>query len=81
MRRDTIKRAYTNFKGVDFANDASLVDLSRSPDALNIWKNYADTQGSCIETRPGYIKIGNFGDNINGIYFYNNQAFIHSGTN
>jgi hypothetical protein len=77
----TIKRAYTNFKGVDFANDASLVDLKRSPDALNIWKNYADTQGSCIETRPGYVKIGDFGDNINGIYFYNNQAFIHSGTN
>ena len=77
----TVKRAYTNFRGVDFANDPSLVDLSRSPDALNIWKNYADTQGSCIETRPGYVKIGDFGDNINGIYFYNNQAFIHSGTN
>ena len=77
----TVKRAYTNFRGVDFANDASLVDLSRSPDALNIWKNYADTQGSCIETRPGYVKIGDFGDNINGIYFYNNKAFIHSGTN
>ncbi|MBR6688803.1 MAG: hypothetical protein IKL68_02170 [Clostridia bacterium] len=76
-----IKRAYTGFRGVDFANDASLVNLSRSPDALNVWKNYADTQGSCIETRPGYVKIGDFGDNINGIYFYNNQAFIHSGTN
>ena len=76
-----IKRAYTGFRGVDFANDASLVDLSRSPDALNVWKNYADTQGSCIETRPGYVKIGDFGENINGIYFYNNQAFIHSGTN
>ena len=76
-----VKRAYTGFRGVDFANDASLVNLSRSPDALNIWKNYADTQGSCIETRPGYVKIGDFGNNINGIYFYDNQAFIHSGTN
>lgn len=77
----TVKRAYTGFRGVDFANDASLVNLTRSPDALNVWKNYSDTQGSCIETRPGYIKIGDFANNINGIYFYNDDAFIHAGTN
>ena len=81
MATSTIKRTYNNFKGVDFANEQSLVDITRSPDALNVWKNYSDTQGSCIETRPGYVQIGNFENNINGIYFYNNKTFIHAGTN
>lgn len=76
-----IRRTYSDFRGVDFANDPSLVLLSRSPDALNVWKNYKDTQGSCIESRPGYRKMADFEDNINGIYFYNNKALIHSGTN
>ncbi|MCI8654267.1 MAG: hypothetical protein HFJ48_00075 [Clostridia bacterium] len=81
MATSTIKRTYTNFKGVDFANEPSVVDITRSPDALNIWKNYSDTQGSCIETRPGYVQIGNFENNINGMYFYNNKTFVHAGTN
>lgn len=82
-----LKRTYSNFRGVDFANDPSLVLLSRSPDALNVWKNYNDTQGSCIETRPGYKKMTTFkqevngelvGEKINGIYFYNNKALVHA---
>lgn len=76
-----IRRTYSNFRGVDFANDPSLVLLSRSPDALNVWKNYKDTQGSCIETRPGYRELANFMSKINGIYFYNDKALIHAGTN
>ena len=76
-----IKRTYTNFRGVDFANDPSLVNLSRSPDALNVWRNYSDAQESCIETRPGYIKLGDFESKINGIYMYNNKALVHAGTN
>lgn len=81
MRSVPLRRTYSSFRGVDFANDPSLVLLSRSPDALNVWKNYKDTQGSCIESRPGYRKMADFEDNINGIYFYNNKALIHSGTN
>ena len=76
-----IRRTYSDFRGVDFANDPSLVLLSRSPDALNVWKNYKDTQGSCIETRPGYRELANFEDKINGMYFYNDKVLIHSGTN
>ena len=81
MRSASIRRTYTNFRGVDFASDSSLVNLSRSPDALNVWKNYSDTQGSCIETRPGYQEIGNFESQINGMYIYKGQALIHAGTN
>lgn len=47
-----IKRIYTDFKGVDFLNEESLVSINRSPDALNVWKNYNDIEGTCIETRP-----------------------------
>lgn len=76
-----IKRTYADFKGVDFLNEPSLVDISRSPDALNVWKNYKDTEGTCIETRPGYRKIAQIGSKINGIYIYSSvKAIVHSGT-
>ena len=84
-----LRRTYSDFRGVDFANDPSLVLLSRSPDALNVWKNYKDTQGSCIETRPGYKLLATFekevneemvGEKINGLYMYNNKALVHAGT-
>lgn len=81
MAGASLKRTYTNFRGIDFANDPALVDLSRSPDALNVWKNYSDTQGSCVETRPGYVKLSNFQNKINGMYIYKGQALIHAGTN
>lgn len=76
----SIKRQYTSFAGVDFQHDESLVNLNRSPDALNIYKDYSG-EGTCIETRPGYKLIGKIGNNINGIYIYNNsKALIHSET-
>jgi hypothetical protein len=56
-----IKRIYNNFRGVDFLNESSLVDLRRSPDALNVWKNYQDNQGLCIETRTGFRAIADLG--------------------
>jgi hypothetical protein len=74
-----IKRNYTNFAGVDFMNESSFVQLNRSPDALNVWKNYTEEQGSCIETRPGYTKIATIGTNILGIYVVNSsEAIVHS---
>ena len=77
-----IKRMYADFTGVDFLDEPSLVDLKRSPDALNVWKNYRDNQGTCIETRPGYRKIAQISNSkINGIYIFGlTKAIIHSGT-
>lgn len=80
MIKTPIKRTYTSFRGVDFSSDPSIVNLSRSPDALNMWKNYSDTQGSCIETRPGVKLLGNFSGKINGIYAFKNKAVVHAGT-
>ena len=77
MAGTSIKRTYSNFRGVDFANEPGIVNISRSPDALNIWKNYSDTQGSCIETRPGYVKLANFENEIYGFYVYDGKDFIN----
>lgn len=78
MSTVAVKQTYSSFRGVDFTSDPAIVNLSRSPDALNIWKNYEDTQGECIETRPGYQKIANFSGKIYGIYLYKGKAIIHS---
>ena len=44
-----ILRNYSNFRGVDFSN--CDVSLYRSPDSLNMWKDYKNL-GKCIQTRP-----------------------------
>ena len=78
-----IKRVYSNLAGVDFSNDPSKVQINRSPNCINMWKNYSSTQGSCIETRPGIISLENFIDNINGIHIYDigtRKAIVHAGT-
>lgn len=76
----SVKRQYINLAGVDFKNEESLVELNRSPDALNVWRNY-DEEGNCIRTRPGYSQIAEFDGKINGIHLYNSTtALVHSGT-
>lgn len=75
-----IKRQYTSFAGIDFKNDESLVDLNRSPDALNVYKDYT-AEGNCIQTRLGYSKLAKFDGKINGIHIYNTTiALVHAGT-
>lgn len=78
MNAVSVKRQYTSFAGVDFKDNESLVNLNRSPDALNVYKDYW-AEGVCIQTRPGFRKIGFIGDKINGIYVYNKtKAIVHS---
>ena len=82
---DLISRIYSSFRGVDFRGEE--INLVRSPDSLNVWRNYKKTEG--IETRPGMELLsivdenGNkiFGDGktINGIYFYNDVMLVHYG--
>ncbi len=81
MTKTPVRRVYAEFRGVDFSSDPSIVNLSRSPDALNVWKNYSDTQGTCIETRPGISQLGNFNNKINGMFIYKGDALIHSKNN
>lgn len=79
-----ITRNYKNFKGVDFSNRKDEVSLYRSPDALNVWKNYKSSNGRCIETRPDVELIDTFDNSIFGLFFYTintvDHMIVHSGT-
>ena len=70
---DIITRNYSNFRGVDFTNDNAA--LTRSPDALNMWRNYKDDD--CVQTRPGMKLLDNFGNDILGLFFYEKEGVTH----
>lgn len=76
-----IPREYANFRGVDFSNKE--VNLARSPEALNMWKDYKELAKS-IETRPGeelYLETDN---TVYGMFFFNigtrRIPIVHIGT-
>lgn len=79
---ETKSRIYQDFSGVDFSNKE--VKTYRSPDAVNMWKDYNNSLGKGIETRPGMTKLGEFGLNLLGLFFYNVndelQVLVHAGT-
>lgn len=72
-----VTRNYTNFKGVDFSNRKDEVSLYRSPDALNVWKNYKSSYGKCIETRPDIELIDTFDNAVYGLFFYTINTVVH----
>ena len=72
---DKITRIYTNFRGVDFRGEE--INIVRSPDALNVWKDYKETES--IRTRPGMELLVEFPNPIYGIYFYKGTQLVHSG--
>lgn len=75
-----VKRQYANLAGVDFKNDESIVSLERSPNSLNVYRDYSG-EGNCIQTRPGYRNLAQFEGRINGIYIYNSTtALVHAGS-
>lgn len=76
-----ITRNYANFKGVDLTNNE--VALTRSPDSLNMWKNYSKL-GKCIETRPDLALVEAYDNTIFGLFFYKvgntEMMLVHCGT-
>ncbi len=50
---DLITRIYSNFRGVDFRGED--VNILRSPDSLNMWKDYKEVDS--IRTRPEFEKV------------------------
>lgn len=70
-----VSRMYGNFRGVDFRGDE--INLSRSPDSLNMWKDYRQTDG--IHTRPKLRLTQSFSEPVYGIFFYKDMQLIHSG--
>ena len=80
-----ITREYKNFRGVDFTKRQDEISLHRSPDALNVWKNYKNNNGLCIETRPDIELESEYEDTIYGLFFYTHSGvkhkLVHSGKN
>ena len=72
-----ITRNYSGCRGVDFSNRKDEINLSRSPDALNMWKNYKSNNGKCIETRPDVELLEEYSDTIFGLFFYDVKGTIH----
>lgn len=77
-----ITRNYANFRGVDFSNNE--VSLVRSPDSKNMWKDYKNSLGKQIETRPEIELVGTYDNTIFGLFFYKvgntEMMIVHSGT-
>lgn len=77
---DLITRIYSGFCGVDFRGEE--INLIRSPDCLNVWKDYKETES--IRTRPGMELSERFDDTVYGVFFYTvdgiGMLLVHSGT-
>ena len=69
-----ITRTYNNFRGVDFT-DKNVV-LQRSPDALNMWKNYKKL-GKSIQTRPAMELFKQMNNSVYGLFFYTISTVEH----
>ena len=74
---DIVSRIYANFRGVDFRGEE--INLTRSPDSLNVWKDYKETES--IRTRPEIKLQVDFPAPVYGIFFYNGTQLVHSGKN
>lgn len=72
-----VSRVYSNFRGVDFRGNE--INLLRSPDSLNVWKDYKETES--IRTRPAIELNTAFSDAVYGIFFYGKKMLVHSGKN
>lgn len=76
-------RVYNNFAGVDFTSDSTMVQLNRSPNCVNMYKNYNSSLGQAIETRPGFRNLLRLSGKIYGIHFVKTESLkvlVHSGT-
>ena len=75
-----ITRLYNQFRGVDFRGEE--VNLVRSPDALNMWKDYKEIES--IRTRPELELKEAFDNTIWGVFFYvvgtTEMMLVHCGT-
>lgn len=77
---ERVTRIYGGFRGVDFRGEE--INLVRSPDSLNVWKDYKETES--IRTRPGMALMESFNEPVYGVFFYKAGAtelcIVHSGT-
>jgi len=70
------------FGGVDLSAPPRTISQNRFADALNMWKDYHDEEGACIQTFPGWRQLRDLSayGTINGIFRYNEYIMVHAGT-
>ncbi len=77
---DLITRIYSNFRGADFRGEE--INLKRSPDCLNVWKDYKETES--IRTRPDMDLLCEFSETVYGIFPFTvgttKMLIVHAGT-
>lgn len=61
-----VTRRIDKFAGVDFTNNET--NIARSPDSLNMWKNYKNNE-SGVETRPDVELVKEYDNTIFGLFF------------
>lgn len=71
-----VARIYSNFRGADFRGEE--INLVRSPDCLNMWKDYRETES--IRTRPGMKQLYAYDAPVYGIFDYRGAMMVHTGT-
>lgn len=73
-----IPRVYSNFRGVDFRGEE--INLVRSPDSLNVWKDYKETES--IRTRPAMKRLASLVNQgkIYQISFFKGEMLVHIGS-
>ena len=70
-----VSRIYGGFRGADFRGDE--VNLSRSPDLLNVWKDYKETES--IRTRPSMRMHFPVTHKTWGIFSFRGSLMVHDG--
>lgn len=58
--RTEYSRVYSNFRGVDFSNDHTQVNVSRFAYLVNMYKDYQSGQGEAVETIAGFRRRCDF---------------------
>lgn len=71
-----VSRIYGGFRGVDFRGEE--INLARSPDALNVWKDYKETES--IRTRPTVKHLTGTDNKVFSISFFRDKMLYHAGT-
>lgn len=73
---NVVSRIYSNFRGADFRGEE--INLVRSPDCLNVWKDYKHTES--IRTRPEIkLSVATPTGDVLGIYFFEDEMIVHTG--
>lgn len=72
---EIVPRMYGSFRGVDFRGEE--VNYSRSPDSLNMWRDYKKL--TSVSTRPDFKELYSLNEKIHSITFYKGKIMVHSG--